>query len=78
MKKTALMLSVLAVFAAAQVQAQTAIEDTDANGTISYDEMTVAFPEMTQESFDEIDIDANGEIDAEEMDVASEAGLLPE
>jgi len=78
MKKTALLLSVLAAFAAAQVQAETMVQDTDANGSFSFEEMVAAYPELTQESFNEMDINADGQLDSDEMETAAEAGLLPE
>ncbi|MGV8853536.1 MAG: hypothetical protein ACOH2L_02715 [Devosia sp.] len=50
--------------------AQTATDfvtvDTDASGSVSFEEAQVAWPDLTTESFATADTDANGELSAEE------------
>lgn len=63
----------LAAFAA---QAQTAVSDTDGNGTFSIEELTAAYPNMTEALFKQIDVDGNGSVDADELQAARENGIL--
>jgi len=64
----------LAGFAA---QAQTAVSDTDGNGTFSIEELSAAYPDMDAALFAKIDVDGNGAVDADELQAARENGLLP-
>ncbi|GAA5067134.1 EF-hand domain-containing protein [Roseibacterium beibuensis] len=57
--------------------AQTMLEDTDGDGAYSYEEMLAAYPDLTQELFDEADANADGAIDADELAAAREGGLFP-
>ena len=59
------------------VQALTAEQDTDGNGSYSMDELQAAFPELTAEIFAQIDANADGEADMAEVEAAQAAGLLP-
>ena len=52
------------------------VEDTDGNGTFSMEEMQVAYPDITEEIFTEIDTSADGEVDTAEWEAAVGAGLL--
>lgn len=75
MKKLVLTLGALSILAAAQAAtAMTEVEDTDGNGTYSYEELLVAFPGLTEESFADADADGNGELSAGELAAAEEAG----
>ncbi|MCV2868596.1 EF-hand domain-containing protein [Defluviimonas sp. WL0002] len=77
MKLSQLVLSgVFVLAAAASAHAQSAVSDTDGNGTYSMEEMTAAYPDMTAALFSQIDVDGSGEIDADELQAALENGLV--
>lgn len=78
MKKFVLTLGAVLALAAAQAQAETAIEDADGNGTHSMAEMQAAYPDMTEEAFSGADANADGELDADELAAAREAGSIAE
>ena len=69
--------SALLVAAPFAAQAVTADVDTDGNGTFSFVELQVAYPDLTEETFAAIDTNADGEADMDEVTAAEEAGLLP-
>lgn len=54
-----------------------AVEDSDGDGMFSFDEMLVAYPTLTEETFITIDTNGDGGIDEEELAAATEAGVLP-
>ncbi len=58
-----------AAFAAAHL-------DTDGDGAYSMDELTVAYPDMTEETFAAIDADASGTVTEEELQAAVDAGTV--
>ncbi|MGH1454233.1 MAG: hypothetical protein ACRBBV_13780 [Paracoccaceae bacterium] len=58
------------------VQAMAEVNDTDGNGSYSYEEMAAAYEGMNDELFAEIDSDESGEVSVEELAVAVEAGLI--
>lgn len=76
MTNTIARLTAFLSFAAAPVLAETMIEDTDASGTYSIEEMTVVYPDLTEETFAEVDADASGEVSPEELAAALSAGVL--
>jgi len=78
MKKIVLQsVTVFALAASASaVSAQSEI-DTDGDGLLSYNELLVTYPAMTEENFTAMDTNSDGAIDADEMKVAEEAGMLP-
>ncbi len=59
-------------------QALTAEQDVDGNGTYSLDELQAAYPELSAETFAQIDVNADGEVDMTEAEAAQAAGLLPQ
>ncbi|MFV0493178.1 MAG: EF-hand domain-containing protein [Pseudorhodobacter sp.] len=64
---------------AAPVMAQVAAEDiadADGNGLWSMEELQVAYPDLTEEAFAQIDTSADGQIDRAEYDAAVEAGAF--
>ena len=77
MKKIVLTLGVVSALAAAQAFADTAIEDTDGNGTYSMEELTAAFPDLTAEAFGEADANGDGQVDADELQAARDAEIIP-
>lgn len=74
-------LVVLGLSTAAFAQAATDLTsvDTDASGTVSFAEASVAWPGLTQEAFDASDLDTSGDLSAEEYDalVAAAATATP-
>ncbi|MBS8227803.1 EF-hand domain-containing protein [Vannielia litorea] len=78
MTKITMTAAALAALLAAPLAAQDApmVEDTDGNGTFSMEEMQVAYPDITEEIFTEIDTSADGEVDTAEWEAAVGAGLL--
>ncbi|KZY46935.1 hypothetical protein A3731_08720 [Roseovarius sp. HI0049] len=74
----ALCLAAIVAVSAVQAHAETAVEDADGNGSYSMDEMTAAFPELTEDQFVEIDTDASGDVSEEELAAAMESGVLAE
>jgi hypothetical protein len=50
--------------------------DTDGDGLVSYTELLMAMPEMTEEEFQALDADADGLLSPEELSAAEEAGLI--
>ncbi len=77
MKKFVLALGTVSALIAGVAQAQTVVEDTDGNGVYSFEELVVAFPELTQEVFAAADADADGALSAEELAAAQAAGNIP-
>lgn len=57
-------------------QAQTAVSDTDGNGTFSIEELSAAYPNMNAAQFAQVDVDGNGSVDADELQAARENGVL--
>ena len=76
MKKFVLTLAAAAAFFAVQAQAETAVEDTDGNGTYSMDEMAAVYADLSEDLFAQIDADASGEVSPEELAAAVESGLI--
>ncbi|KIC16764.1 MULTISPECIES: calcium-binding protein [unclassified Leisingera] len=78
MKKFALTAAAVAALTASPLAAKdlAAELDADGNGTFSLEELQLAFPELTAETFATIDANADGEADAEEVTAAMEAGVL--
>lgn len=68
--------AIVAALLAAPVSAAVSDIDTDGDGLASFDEMVVAHPEMTKETFDEVDTSGDGFVDEAEHAAAVEAGLL--
>ncbi len=80
MKKIALStLVVLGLSSAAFAQAATDFVsvDTDASGTVSYEEAVVAWPDLTAEAFASADTDADGALSAEEYALLTSAAPAP-
>lgn len=51
--------------------------DADGDGLLSYAEMLVAIPDLTEDTFVTMDVNEDGAIDAEELAAGREAGLIP-
>jgi len=77
MKTFALTAAVAALAAAPVLASNFAAEvDADGNGTLSLEELQIAYPALTEETFAQIDVNADGEADMEEVAAAQDAGLL--
>lgn len=78
MKTFAMTAAALTILAAAPVAAlELGVQaDVDGNGTYSLQELQVAYPELTEETFAAIDANADGEADADEVKAAVDAGVL--
>ena len=50
--------------------------DTDGDGLISADELTVLMPDLTEEDFAALDANADGSLDLEELGAGMDAGLV--
>jgi len=51
--------------------------DADGDGLLSYAEMLIALPDLTEDTFVSMDANGDGMIDADELAAAREAGLVP-
>jgi hypothetical protein len=76
MTKTLIPAVALIAVAASPVLADTLVQDTDENGSFSLEELVVAYPDLTEALFGEIDADASGEVTVEELTAAIDAGLI--
>ena len=70
---SALALAMLAGMAVAQ---DVATLDTNADGAVSFPELIVAYPDLTEEGFSAMDSNGDGLLDAEELTAAVEGGLI--
>jgi hypothetical protein len=77
MKNVVLTLGTMFALTAGAALAQVTVEDTDGNGSYSMEELMVAYPDLTEDLFGEIDADGDGEVSPEELTAAQEAGQLP-
>lgn len=66
----------VAVVATSAAYAQAMVEDTNADGVYSIDELMVVYPEITEEVFTTVDTNADGSVDADELAAAQDAGVL--
>lgn len=57
-----------AALAQAAINTEFTAVDTDLNGTISYSEAVIAWPDLTEQAFAEADIDGSGELSPEEYE----------
>ncbi len=51
--------------------------DTDTDGLLSFPELQVAVPELTEDTFTALDVSGDGLLDGDEVATGVEAGLLP-
>lgn len=76
MTKTLIPTIALIALIASPVLADTLVQDADENGSFSIEELVVAYPDLTEALFGEIDADDSGEVTVEELTVAIDAGLI--
>lgn len=67
---------ILGLVGAGQAFAQAEMLDTDGDGMVSYTELVVALPDVTEEEFNALDADQDGMLSDAEMTAAQEAGLI--
>lgn len=65
------------IFAASLANAEMTDLDTDGDGVVSYTELLLAVPELTETDFAALDIDQSGGLDEGEYTAATDAGLIP-
>ena len=75
MKKWKIILATLLGLGAG-VAAAAEIEDANGDGVYSMDEVKVAYPDLTEELFGQLDVDGDGALSADELAAGEEAGLL--
>lgn len=65
-------------FAGLQAMAEDAlpVQDADGNGIFSLEEMQVAMPDLTAETYATVDTNADGGVDAAELTAALTAGTI--
>ncbi|MFT6167966.1 MAG: Ca2+-binding EF-hand superfamily protein [Celeribacter sp.] len=56
--------------------AQSTLEDADGNGTFSFSELSIAYPQLTEERFVMLDTDESGDVSPTELSAGMDAGLL--
>jgi len=66
-----------AVAALAASTAWSAVEDSNGDGMFSFEEMLVAYPTLSEETFISIDTNGDGAVDEAELASAMDAGMLP-
>ena len=59
MKHAVLTLGTVVALTAGMAFAQTEVEDTDGNGTYSMEELMVAYPDLTEDVYGEVDTDGS-------------------
>ena len=78
MRRAAIGAVVVAMFAAPAFAITVADVDTDGDSLVSFAEMVVKYPDLTEEAFSEIDTSADSFVDETELAAAMEAGLIEE
>lgn len=67
----------LGVVAAGHAMGQATSLDTDGDGLVSYTELLIAMPEMSEADFAALDLDESGALDDAELMAAQDAGMVP-
>lgn len=78
MRNVAVGAMVAALIAAPALALTVADVDTDADGMISFTEMAVSYPDLTEDVFAQVDTSADGLVDETELAAALEAGTIEE
>lgn len=76
MRRAAVGAMVMALFAAPAFALTVSDFDTDGDSLVSFSEMAEMFPELTEESFADIDTSADSFVDEAELAAAVESGLI--
>lgn len=78
MRRAAVGAMVVALFAAPAFSLTVSDVDTDGDSLVSFTEMSVLYPDLTEESFAEIDTSGDSFVDESELIAALEAGTIAE
>lgn len=76
MRRAAVGAMLVALFAAPAFAITLSDIDTDGDSLVSYDELTVNYPDLGEEVFTQIDTSGDGFADEAELTAAVEAGLI--
>ena len=76
MKSMWKVLVILFAMVPALATADVSIKDADGDGTYSVEEVTTAFPDVTEDMFAEMDTNEDGALDPEEWAAAIAAGMI--
>ncbi|MGR3436432.1 MAG: hypothetical protein ACU0CO_16340 [Shimia sp.] len=74
MRTKIIMASAIAAFAGTAALAQEM--DADGDGLVTWDELSAAMPDVTEETFTLADTNVDGGLDADELQAAIDAGLI--
>lgn len=78
MRRAAIGAILVAMFAAPAFAITVADVDTDGDSLVSFAEMAVMYPDLTEEAFGEIDTSDDSFVDETELAAALEAGTIEE
>lgn len=78
MRRAAVSAILVALFAAPAFAITVSDVDTDGDSLVSFTEMTVKYPDLTEQAFAEIDTNDDFQVDDAELTAAVEAGLISE
>lgn len=78
MRRAAIGAILVAMFAAPAFAITVADVDTDGDNLVSFAEMTVKYPDLTEVAFGEIDTSDDNLVDGTELAAALEAGMIEE
>lgn len=78
MRRAAVGAMVAALFAAPAFALSVSDVDTDGDSLISYTEMSVTYPDLSEDTFGEIDTNGDDFVDETELAAALEAGVIEE
>lgn len=78
MRRVAVGAMVAALFAAPALALTVSDVDTDGDNLISFAEMAELYPDLTEDTFAEVDTGGDTFVDDEELSAALEAGLIEE
>ena len=74
MKRTTILFAALLGLGATAAMAE--VEDANGDGVFSMDEVKVAYPDVTEEIFGQLDRDGDGSLNPEELAEGENSGLL--
>ena len=76
MRRAAIGALMVSLFAAPAFALTVADVDTDGDSLVSFDEMAVKYPDLTEETFAAVDTGGDGFVDETELAAALEAGTI--
>lgn len=75
-RAVALAMLITGVVGAGHAMAQAETLDGDGDGMVSYTELLMAMPDITEAEFQALDANADGMLDNDELTIAKDAGLI--